>query len=1015
MPRPPSLKRHLCPPPRGHWLRPPPWCGALVALLCILMTGAPLQAQGNSVGGTVVNERSLRPLSGVQVVIEGTGRGTITNAAGRFQFVGLSGTQVTLRVVRIGYEPVTRTVEVGDNAVDIALSERAVSLDEIVVTGTAGGTEKRKLGNVVSQINAADVVETQPVNNVTEVLNGRVPGVVVLPGTGQVGSGSRIRVRGLSSLSLGQEPLLYVDGVRVNNAQGTGPVTQGFGSSVVSRINDFNPEDIQSIEVIKGPAAATLYGTEAANGVIQIITKKGAIGAPRFALSVKQGANWFANPSGRLYTNFGVDPRNGEVTTIDQYDLEKSGDNRLDGQGTDLFRTGHLQEYDLSVSGGSEGVRYYVGGSWENNEGIQPDNEVRKWSGRANMTIAPVENFDIVASVGYVQGRTDLSWESGAGGITWSTYFARPDRLYNKDGSLNFRRGFWSGTPEVYYAFQDWQDVERFTGSLQFNHRPAPWFTQRLAIGIDQTLTEDVELIERNEAVAEFFASSALGYREQANRNTVFNTMDYSGTLNLNPRDNLTSNTSLGLQFYREYLSRVSAVGEQFPAPGLRSLSAAAIRQGSQNSFENTTVGVFVQQQFGFNDRFFLTGAVRADDNSAFGENFDIVYYPKVSASWVISEEPFWSFGAAVPTVKLRAAYGESGQQPGAFDAIRTFSPVTGPGDVASVTPGLVGNPDLGPERGREIEVGFDAGFLDNRVGLELTYYRSTTDEAILLRDVPPSTGFSGSQFINAGEIRNSGLELVATARPVVTSNVEWDIGVNFASNSNEIISLGDPDLDFVTVGTFQQHRVGFPVASWFEKKLVDADFDADGKPTNLMCDNGSGGTVACADAPLVYLGRPTPDIEGSFNSALTLFKDFRIGALLDYKIGHTKLDGDRRVRCWFFSLCEQNYFPERFDATEIAGIRNRFATDILFPADFLKLREVSGTYSIPARFTDRFGTSRATLTLAARNLYTWTEYPGLEPEAMFLGTGSRGGQALWEQNVIPQLAQFVATINVSF
>ncbi|CAN5842463.1 SusC/RagA family TonB-linked outer membrane protein [soil metagenome] len=1000
--------------PRERRLRRRGWLAAILTLCLIPLAAASLAAQEGSVGGVVIAEQSLRPLQGAQIVVVGTGRGTITDASGRFLITGLTGPEVQLQVRMLGYRNITQPVRVGDTSVRITLAESAVELDEVVVTGTAGGTQRRAVGNVVSRIRAEDVVQAQPIRSVQDLINARAPGVVIMPGTGQVGSGSRVRIRGLSSLSLSQEPLLYVDGVRVNNAQGTGPVTQGFGSSVISRMNDFNPDDIESIEIIKGPAAATLYGTEAANGVIQIITKRGNVGAPRFTLAVKQGANWFANPGDRIYTNWGPDPRTGEVVPINVYVLEKTGANREDSQGRDLFRTGHLQEYDLSVSGGSQDVRYYVAGNFERNEGVQPDNQVRRYSSRANLTINPHEKVDVAASVGYVQGRTNLSWESGAGGITWSTYFARPDRLYNRDGTFNFRRGFWSGTPEAYYAFEDWQDVQRFTGSLQLDYRTTPWLTQRLIVGTDQTREGNVELIERNDEVIPFFASSARGYREEVTRGVQLNTIDYSGTASFDVRESLRSSTSVGAQYYNRYSERVNAYGEDFPAPGLRSIDAAAIRRGGHDYVENATIGAFLQQQFGLMNRFFLTGAIRADDNSAFGESFDLVYYPKLSASWVISEEPFWAL-PFVNSLRLRAAYGESGQQPETFAALRTFAPVAGPDDVSAVTPQLVGNPNLGPERGREIEVGFDAGVLNDRVGLELTYYHTTTRDAILLRDIAPSTGFSGSQYINAGEIRNRGVELLARARPVVTPRVEWDLSFNIATNANEIISLGDPDLQFVTAGSFLEHRVGYPVSAWFEKRLVSAELDAEGGPINQMCYNGSGGVVPCAQAPRLYLGRPTPRYEGAFNTSLTLMGSLRLGALVDFKMGHTKLDGDRRVRCWFFALCRQNYFPLEYDAVEIAGIEGQYLNDILFPGDFTKLREVSASYSLPQRLTGQFGTDRVTLTMAARNLYTWTKYPGMEPEAMFLSTGSRGGQAQWEQNVLPQLQQFVATLNVSF
>jgi TonB-linked SusC/RagA family outer membrane protein len=986
----------------------------VLTLLALGSLAAPAPAQDASVSGTVVHEQTLRPLSGAQVVVEGTGRGTITDARGRFLITGLTGGQVTLRVMMLGYRPATQTVQVGASDVRLALSEQAIALDEIVVTGTAGGQQRRAIGNVVSQIRAEDVVAQAPVTNVQDMLNARAPGVVIMPGSGAVGTGGRIRVRGVSSLSLAQEPLIYVDGVRVNNTQATGPINQGFSSAAISRWNDFNPEDIESIEVIKGPAAATLYGTEAANGVIQIITKKGAEGRARFNVAVKQGANWFANPEGRLWTNYNRNPTTGQIEVITMQDLFAQERER----GTPIYQTGHLQEYDMNVSGGSPGLRYFLGGSAERNVGIEPNNRVSRWNSRANLSVFPTENFDAVASIGYVSGRTDLPLEAGGGGTLWSTMFANPLNLPTP------RRGFHSATPEAYrYAYQDWQDMNRFTGSVQLNHRPLGWFNHRLTAGTDLTLEDNIELVERisDPAMQFFFSPGEIrGYKDVRSYRVTFNTVDYSGTANLDLTPTLRSATSFGAQFYQTQFDTVTSYGEDFPARGLRAVRAASVQRGSENYLENTTVGVFVQQQLGLSDRVFVTAAIRADDNSAFGENFDLVYYPKLSGAWVVSEEPFFQV-PFVNTLRFRAAYGQSGQQPQSFAALRTFRSIPGPGDISAVTPELVGNPDLGPERGSEIEAGFDASFLDERLGFEFTYYNQRTRDAILLSDIPPSTGFSGQQFINAGEIRNTGIEILTRASLVATPRLAWDVTLSVATNENEVLDLGLPGLQFVQAGGLVQHRVGYPVGSWFERRVVDARFQPNGTliAGSEICDDGQGGRVACAQAPFVFLGRPTPRTEGGVSSSLTLFNTVRVYGLVDFKNGYSKMDGNLRVRCVLFRRCHENWYPEQYldDPAWLAQTQRggAFVNGLINDASFTRFRELSASVTIPPRWVGAVGATNATLMLAGRNLYTWTGYTGLEPEASFIGGSRGGGSAQWEQNVIPQLQQFVATLSFGF
>ncbi|MBX6363890.1 MAG: SusC/RagA family TonB-linked outer membrane protein [Gemmatimonadetes bacterium] len=1001
--------------PRG----PATWrglLGAVAALVLALPSAA--RAQQGSVSGTVVDAASARPLAGAQVVVQGTERGTLTDAAGRFQLTGLTGAQVTLDVVMLGYRTAHQPVRVGETGVRIELTQSAVELDQLVVTGTVGRETKRALGNSVARIDAATVTAKAPVQDFQSLVNGRAPGVVIIPGTGTVGSGARIRVRGVGSLSLSQEPLIYVDGVRVNNAQATGPINQAFGSSTISRWNDFNPDEIESIEIIKGPAAATLYGTEAANGVIQIITKKGAQGAPRYSFQIRGGVNWFSNPQGRLWTNYGLNPlKNNEIDTITYKDLE-----RLNGP---IFQNGPLQGYELSVSGGSPTFRYYLSGAYERNEGIEPNNIDRKMNGRANLTIVPNDKLEITASTGYMHGKVNLPLESGGGGVTWTTYFSYPNTL----GTA--RNGFYSATPEAYrYAYQDWQDVDHFTGSVQFNYRPTSWFTHRLAIGTDLTGTEDAELVQRiaDPYMQQFFSAGEIrGYKDVVDRTTYYNTVDYAATLNRN-LFGLSSATSVGLQYYRRYSRFNEGYGENFPARGLKSISAASGTKTAVEDYEeNTTVGTFAQEQVGWKDRLFLTAALRVDNNSAFGQDFDWVTYPKFSASWVVSDEPFWKL-SPISTLKLRAAYGQSGKQPTAFASLRTYEPIPGSGDSAAVTPKTLGNPNLGPERGSELELGFDAGFLNDRLGLEFTYYDKRTSDAILLRDLPPSSGFTGGtcaecgrQYINAGEISNKGLEILARGTAYQSRNLGVELTASIATNDNKVVDLGLPGLTYVSAGTYTQHHEGYPVGSWFAKKLVAAQFDADAKviPSSLMCDDGHGGQVACADAPEVYLGRPTPKVEGAFSTTVTLFRNLRLYGLADWKTGYKKLDGNLRVRCVLFGRCRENFYPQEFlndpvwlAQTQLGGA---YVNGLINDASFLKLREISASYTLPEAWCRAFGARAASITVAARNLYTWTKWTSLEPEASFLGGSRGGGSAQWEQNVTPQLAQFVTTVNVSF
>jgi TonB-dependent SusC/RagA subfamily outer membrane receptor len=315
----------------------------LAAAVTLLWPGS-LRGQGGPIAGVVLSRSTGGPVADAQVAVAGTTLRALSDAAGRFHFNDVPGATAVLQTRRIGYSAVTDTVRVGDTNVRIFLEQKALELEQTVVTGQPIATAQRALGIAVSRIDAASVTQTAPISDVQSLLNGRAAGVLIQPATGAVGSGSRIRIRGASSFSIGNQPLVYVDGVRVDADFASGPTNQAFGSSSISRYNDFNPDDIESVEIVKGPAATTLYGTEASNGVIQIITKRGTTGPAHWDFTLRQGVNYFSNPQGRFPTNYQVNSQ-GNLVSITLRDLES--------QVGDIFRTGHLADYQASVSGWS--------------------------------------------------------------------------------------------------------------------------------------------------------------------------------------------------------------------------------------------------------------------------------------------------------------------------------------------------------------------------------------------------------------------------------------------------------------------------------------------------------------------------------------------------------------------------------------------------------------------------------------------------------------------------------------
>ena len=957
---------------------------------------AGLAAQTGAVGGVVIDGETMEPLAGAQVVVSGTELGALTNQSGRFMIQGVTGTETTLRVIMMGFGTETLRVQVGTTDLRIVLGQTAVELEALVVTGTAGDTRRKVLGNAVSQVSGAET-ETMPIDNVSSLLNGRATGVVVQQGSGVAGTSSEIRIRGRSSLrEVSDAPLIYIDGIRVNNR-----LTGGFGDPAVSRLDDIDPSSIESIEIIKGPAAATLYGTEASNGVIQIITKKGAGGPARWNFTMRQGMGYFNDAADRLEPNYWTNP-SGQVVEANMVELE-------DQRGSPIFSTAHNQFYSLNVSGGTGDIQYFMSGSGTFDQGVTPDNEGHKINTRLNLSATPNSNLTINANTGIVVSRYRLPMMGNAGVL--------PSLQRGSPATLNDpRRGWQTAPPEsLYRAYNYNQDVNRVTGGITFEHSPTEWFTHRLTGGLDFTDQEISDYTPRlGETDAQFFSPEfAAGSKSVRREEVLYTTVEYTGTVSLPVTDDFTTNTSGGFQIYQKSIEFMQAEGQGFPATGVKTIAGAGTYQRGRDDFvENNTVGFFIQEQVGWKDRLFFTAAIRADDNSAFGENFDLVYYPKFSGSWVLSEEDFWTFDWA-NSFRLRGAYGESGQQPDAFAAIRTFSARPDPTGEAAVTPEASGNPELGPERGKEIEVGFDLRMFNDRVGVDFTYYNQRTTDAILSRNVAPSGGFSGTQFVNVGEVKNTGFEVGMDALVLDTRDFDWDLALSVNTNNNEITELGIDG--WLNVGWTTRHQEGYPVGSFFAATVLSAELDADGTAINMMCADGEGGSIACEDAPWVYQGQPGPDWEGSVNSTFTLFDRLRITGLVDFQMGQSKYLTDRWNRCAWRQNCEINHYPERFDPRAVGAVQNGGWNEFnwwIQDASFARFRELSVEYTLPASWAAQLRASSGRIALGGRNLGIWTDYPGLDPEIVDITNTTSEPN---DQSILPPLRQFTFTVNLSY
>ncbi|NUO37824.1 MAG: SusC/RagA family TonB-linked outer membrane protein [Gemmatimonadaceae bacterium] len=1025
-----------------RWLA---WPAALMALLA-LAPGVAL-AQTGIVSGTVVAEGSLRPLANVQVTVEGQpGRGAVTDAGGRFRLAGLSGSTVTLVTRLLGFRQSSRTVQVGATDVRFVLAERAVELNQVVVTGTAGGEQKRAIGTSVAQVNAAEVTSKTAVASVDALLNGRAAGVAILPGTGMIGAGARVRIRGIGSFSLSADPLIYVDGVRVNNQTGTGISIQAFSSGVISRLNDFDPEQIESIEVLKGPAAATLYGTEAARGVINIITKKGVAGQTTYDFMVRAGGNTFQNAAGRIATNWchiqgptsclpnGTGPLLGLNTVV-----------RQDSLGAPIFRTGRVLDYNASVSGGTGILRFYASGGVDDEQGADPSNEQRKNNFRTNLTITPNERLNVSTNFGYVDGRIRTACEAGCGGLMWDSEYSTPANLpqFCDPGDIpcTWVQGFNGTPPAADLVLEDWQNLNRITASATISYDPFKWLSTRAAIGTDVTQEGNIEYVPylTNDTLASFWGANAKGYRYNQQHQATYNTYDLNGSAHFDLPRQWTTKTSAGLQYYTNHHNYISGEGDFFPAPGLQTIgSASTIQPSFDNWTQNNTFGFFGQQEFAFAERLYLTGAARVDNNSAFGSEVHWVTYPKLSASYVVSEEP--RFQRMMPSwlssLRLRAAYGASGQQPALNTALRTLTPAVGPNSSGVLSPNTLGNPELKPERVLGTELGFETGLLNDRLGIDFTYFRDRSKDAILSRGVAPGTGFGAStQFFNAGEITKHGIEALIKMQLVNHTSWGWDSNINLATTHAKISRLAGTDT--VIDNGFNAHRVGYQPFDWFTQKVVRVDqgpgaTQASYNPatnkwtipkSSVYCATPSGGETPCYNAngsviaPKIYRGHSSPTFEGSWSNTVRFLTNFRLYAMLDAVSGFKRLDNNIRIRCQIFHTCLEYVQPQNTDPILLAQyfsggpLRDFTIND----ARYVKFRELSLSYDASSWLAARAGAKTLSVTASARNIHTWSPYSGMDPESQFVTNATGGTPALVDQAHLPQLLNYSLTFHLSY
>ena len=968
-----------------------------------------------------------------RVLLVGTTLSTMSGQDGRFVLRNVPSGPQTIRVLRVGFREQKKAATVGVNAVvdmDFVLEKTVVQLQEIVSTAT-GSRPREELGNAVASINAAKVTETAPISNIQDVLAARVPGVTVQTGS-QVGGGGRVRIRGNSSLNLANDPIYIIDGIRMTS--NTGSIANGTGGSSPNRVNDLNPEEIENIEIVKGPSAATLYGTDAANGVIVITTKRGRAGVTRWQTYAEGGLLRDHSDYPLNYTIAGHSPgsRTYRECTLSVVaaggcvvDSTRTYSPVHDPDATPLS-WGYRNQVGLSATGGSDAIRYFLSGERETETSVlklpefeqrryattgvvmrdynMRPNSLQKYSTRANLNASPSSKLDISVSTGLINSSTRFVLESNATAGLGSQLFG--GKGYKDNGNI---AGLEAGTPTTPltgyrawtpgYTFQELnqQRITRVISSGSADWRPFAWMQNRATLGVDYTGRYDYALNRRGEGTP-VNSTNRLGYAFD-DRGVIRNlSMDVGSTSTWRPREAIAVRSTLGTQYVNYYFERNNADGQQL-APGAVTPNSGTILSPTSFADYSKTLGAFIEEQVGYHDRLFVTGALRSDQNSAFGTKFQHALYPKLSASWVISDESFFPSLSWVDQLRVRSAYGKSGVQPGPNDALRSYDGTLTSyraTDVPAVTYSAVGNAFLRPERTAELEMGFDLRFL-RRANAEITYYAKNTEDALILAIIPPSAGAATNVRRNLGAVTNKGFEALVTSTVLERDEIGLDFSLSYSLNDNKLVKMGVDEAGKPLppiINTTWRAQPGYPLFGlWAQPILGWKDKDGNGILT-YNADTTLNEVFVGKDT--IFRGYSTPRYTATFLPAVDLLgRKLRLQSLFEYKGGYRYYNNTERIRCASRNNCNGLMNPKASfeeQAMAVAHLVHPSTTlDGFFqPASFVRLREVNATYNLPDQFASRYLRSQsANINIAARNLHVWTKYRGLDPEVDRLAGGS--------------------------
>ncbi len=944
---------------------------ALALAISALAAASAGAQQRRVIRGRVYDAADNRPIPGAQVVILGTKTGVLGGPDGTFVLPAPAGA-LRLQVTYIGYKSTSVAVAAGAASVDVPMTLDALKLDELVVTGQATGISRRNLANAVSKVDASDLQHT-PTEAIEQSLQGKVAGATITENNGAPGGGSIVRMRGTTSIIGAFTPLYVVDGVIVSDVSipsGTNTISHAFSSAGIAsdqdnadnRIADLNPDDIASVEVLKGAAAAAIYGSKAANGVILITTKRGAVGRPRFTLSQKMGTSEILQKFGERHFASLADAQAvfGDLAT--QY--YKPGvffDNE-----SQLYQKPFNWETDASMSGGTENTQYYASLLAKQDGGTIRNTFADKYSLHVALDQRVGDHVKLGFATQVIRNSNDrgLTQNENNGttllaGIVYTPSFF--DLRQRADGT-------WPVNP--------FTNANPIQTDAMFQNREGVW--RGITSG-----KADIDVIQNDRQTLKFNWTGGLDLFTQ--KNNVFSppelqfeqdgSLPGTSILSFSQNLNITSNENLVHTYQGGWFSTTTSLGMQLETIDLdidRTLSQNLIG-GQQNINNGTKVsveenrqrvkdhGFFAQEEFlTFNQRLLLTLGGRADRSSNNGDPNHYFLYPKSAVSF-----RFPSPVRGLDELKLRAAAGESGNEPLYGQKFTELTGANMAGIPVYRIAGLVGAPDLRPERQREIEGGFDLTMFNSKATLGVTGYEKRITDMLLTRTLAPSSGMT-TEYFNGGVMRNRGLELELNSFPVQRKDLTWNLHGNFSLNRCLIESLPVP---------------AFRPNAFLNSNVFGSTFIEPGKSCTQLVGYD---TTKAGDRVVDQIGDAAPSYRFGIGNNLTYHR-LSLYLLVDRSKGGNLLDASQLVAD--LSGTSPDYDKPARPGAPTGAQRGawvgRYTKGYMYDISFWKIREATLSLDLPPSLMQRlWGQTRSVrLQLSGHNLYTWTPYPTGDPE----------------------------------